>query len=98
DRRRMLVWLTPAGQDVLAEERRVLDRGLLARAIAAMADGDRRKLIDGMRALVAAAGPRKETSQWRVRDAACRSRRGLTARTGSTTRESCNRSTSASSA
>ncbi|HKA87478.1 MAG TPA: MarR family transcriptional regulator [Haliangiales bacterium] len=63
DRRRMLVWLTPAGQDVLAEERRVLDRGLLARAIAAMADGDRRKLIDGMRALVAAAGPRKETSQ-----------------------------------
>ncbi len=60
DRRRMLVWLTPSGQDVLAEERRVLDRELLDRAVARMASGDRKKLIDGMRALVAAAG-RKET-------------------------------------
>jgi DNA-binding MarR family transcriptional regulator len=62
DRRRVLVWLTPTGQDVLAEERRVLDRALLDRAIAGMAGGERMKLIEGMRALVAAA-TRKEKPQ-----------------------------------
>jgi DNA-binding MarR family transcriptional regulator len=62
DRRRVLVWLTQAGQNVLAEERRVLDRTLLDRAIAGMAAGERVRLIQGMRALVAAA-TRKEKTQ-----------------------------------
>jgi hypothetical protein len=51
----MLVWLTPAGIAVLAEERRVLDAGLLARALAAMTAADRNHLVAGMRALVRAA-------------------------------------------
>ena len=55
DRRRMLVWLTPAGIAVLAEERRVLDAGLLARALGAMTTAERNHLVAGMRALVRAA-------------------------------------------
>jgi DNA-binding MarR family transcriptional regulator len=63
DRRRVLVWLTPAGQDVLAEERRVLDRALLDQAVARMAAGERAKLIHGMRALVAAATQRRHRDE-----------------------------------
>jgi DNA-binding MarR family transcriptional regulator len=59
-RRRVLVWLSPAGVDVLAEERRGFDRVRLHRAVAAMSVGDRRRLVAGMKALAAAA-TRKET-------------------------------------
>src|SRR5262249_43510970 len=55
DRRRVLVWLTPAGQETLARERRVLDEGLVGAAIRKMAADDRRKLVDGLRALARAA-------------------------------------------
>ena len=55
DRRRVLVWLTPAGEQALREEREVLARPLVAEALSRMDPADRRALLRGMRALVAAA-------------------------------------------
>jgi len=54
DRRRVLVWLTPAGEDAVREEREVLARPLLEAALARMTAGQRRALVGGMRALVQA--------------------------------------------
>jgi DNA-binding MarR family transcriptional regulator len=59
DRRRVLVWLTDAGEEALRAEREVLSRGLLTAALERMARADRRALLHGMRALVAAAGTLK---------------------------------------
>src|SRR5688500_6080538 len=56
DRRRTLVWLTEAGQAFLAKEQRVLDDERLALAMARLPPATRRGLLDGMAALVAAAG------------------------------------------
>lgn len=61
DRRRVLVWLTPAGEEALREEREVLSRPLATRALSRMDPADRAALVGGMRALLAAAerlGPR----------------------------------------
>jgi DNA-binding MarR family transcriptional regulator len=61
DRRRILVWLTPAGEEALREEREVLSRPLVAAALARMAPADRRALLRGLSALGKAAealGPR----------------------------------------
>src|SRR5262249_46676185 len=55
DRRRVLVWLTQAGQETLARERRVLDEALVGAALRKMAPADCRKLVDGLRALARAA-------------------------------------------
>ena len=55
DRRRTLIWLTEAGQQRLAADRRVLDTELVARALNAMKPEERRELLSGMRALVRAA-------------------------------------------
>jgi DNA-binding MarR family transcriptional regulator len=55
DRRRVLVWLTPAGEETLRDEREVLSRPLLTRALAHMSRADRAALLAGMRALVRAA-------------------------------------------
>lgn len=55
DRRRALVWLTPAGEQVVREEGEVLSRERLRTALAAMAPAERRALVRGMRALVGAA-------------------------------------------
>jgi len=55
DRRRVLVWLTPAGNDILARERRVLDEELVGAAIRKMAPAERDQLLAGMRALAKAA-------------------------------------------
>jgi DNA-binding MarR family transcriptional regulator len=55
DRRRTMVWLTEEGQAWRARAHEVLSRERLAEAVAAMPVGDRRALVDGMRALVAAA-------------------------------------------
>jgi DNA-binding MarR family transcriptional regulator len=54
DRRRVLVWLTPAGLDELERDREVLSRELVQAAMERMKPATRRALIAGMRALVAA--------------------------------------------
>ena len=55
DRRRVLVWLTDAGQALLAKEREVLSPELARAAVARMKPAARRALVAGMEALVAAA-------------------------------------------
>jgi DNA-binding MarR family transcriptional regulator len=52
DRRRKLVWLTPAGQGVLAEARRVLSTDLLAAALQQLRPRQRRTLIESTRMLL----------------------------------------------
>ncbi len=59
DRRRMLVWLTPAGLAALEEEREVLSRELVKAALGRMGSGVRAELLRGLRALVAAADEMK---------------------------------------
>jgi DNA-binding MarR family transcriptional regulator len=54
DRRRVLVWLTAAGRERLARDAEVLSGELLERAIALLPASDRRSLVEGLRALVAA--------------------------------------------
>ncbi len=60
DRRRHLVWLTPAAEEALARERQVLDPGRLAAAFARMKDAERAALLQGMRALVRESTPNAE--------------------------------------
>jgi DNA-binding MarR family transcriptional regulator len=55
DKRRVLVWLTDAGQALLAKERQVLSPELAGAAVARMKPAARRALVAGMEALVAAA-------------------------------------------
>ena len=55
DRRRTLVWLSPKGLSFLEEERQVLDKNRLERALCAMTATQRTNLIDGLRALIEAA-------------------------------------------
>jgi DNA-binding MarR family transcriptional regulator len=56
DARRTLVWLSGAGVDRLEEERQVLSRELVARAMTRMSPRDLSALLRGLSALVAAAG------------------------------------------
>ncbi len=53
DRRRTLVWLTPAGFDRLERDREVLGRELLEQAMSAMDPDERQALLHGLRALLA---------------------------------------------
>jgi DNA-binding MarR family transcriptional regulator len=65
DRRRTLVWLTPAGFDRLERDRDVLGPELVERAMRAMPAPQRSALLNGLRALLAADDPhldREETS------------------------------------
>ena len=55
DRRRVLVWLLPAGFDELERDREVLSRELVGAAMERMKPAARRALVQGMRALVIAA-------------------------------------------
>jgi DNA-binding MarR family transcriptional regulator len=55
DKRRVLVWLTDAALATLERERSVLSNELLVAAMDAMSASDRRKLVEGARALVRAA-------------------------------------------
>jgi DNA-binding MarR family transcriptional regulator len=57
DRRRTLVWLTPAGHDALRRDREVLGVDLLARALSRMPPGQADALIAGLRTLVHLADP-----------------------------------------
>jgi len=56
DRRRTLIWLTPAGHEALRQDREVLGLDLLARAFVAMPAGQADALIAGLAALVDTAG------------------------------------------
>jgi DNA-binding MarR family transcriptional regulator len=56
DRRRTLVWLTPAGHRALRRDRGVLGLDLLARALARVPAGQAEALIAALQALVQAAG------------------------------------------
>jgi DNA-binding MarR family transcriptional regulator len=55
DRRRVLVWVTPSARLALADNRQVLAPALLAPAVARMSPAERKALVSGMRALIAAA-------------------------------------------
>jgi DNA-binding MarR family transcriptional regulator len=55
DRRRVLVWMTKAGQELLERDREVLSLELCRAAMHEMKPAARRALLDGMRALIAAA-------------------------------------------
>lgn len=69
DRRRALVWLTDAGVELLARDRDVLSRELLAEAMAEMTPGDREALLTGARALIAAnahSAPSRRTTHHNV--------------------------------
>ena len=57
DRRRTLVWLTPAGIEAMRRDAEVLSHGALAAAIARMTDTDRTALLAGAAALLVAAPP-----------------------------------------
>lgn len=57
DRRRTLVWLTPAGFDRLAHDRRVLSTDLLGEALAAMPADRRDGLLEGLRTLLESIPP-----------------------------------------
>jgi DNA-binding MarR family transcriptional regulator len=55
DRRRTLIWLTPAGHGALRRDREVLGLDLLARAFARVPPGQADELVAGLQALVQAA-------------------------------------------
>ena len=57
DRRRKLVWLTPAGHEALRRDREVLSVDLLATALAGLPEDQADALISGLRALVDQATP-----------------------------------------
>ncbi len=59
DRRRHLVWLSPTGRETVSTAGEVLSVSLLARAMNQMTAADRTDLLNGMRALLDAAGPLK---------------------------------------
>jgi DNA-binding MarR family transcriptional regulator len=54
DRRRHLIWLSEAGEELLSLEREVLSSELLLRATKRMSVADREALIEGLRAFIAA--------------------------------------------
>jgi DNA-binding MarR family transcriptional regulator len=58
DRRRTLIWLTPAGQSALRQDRAVLGLDLLAAALDRMPPGQAEALIAGLGELVQAAARR----------------------------------------
>jgi DNA-binding MarR family transcriptional regulator len=60
NRRRTLVWLTPAGLERLRADADVLDRELVTRAMDTLDEETRRGLLDGLNALLAASTQRKD--------------------------------------
>jgi len=55
DRRRTLVWMTESGIKILSKSRQVLSEELLQQAVSHLSTAERRSLVRGMHALVAAA-------------------------------------------
>ncbi len=62
DRRRVLVWLTPAGRTSLEEARRVLSDDLLLSAFGQLDAGERVRLTESMKRLLATE-PRRKTDE-----------------------------------
>jgi len=60
DRRRTLIWLTPAGQAALHRQRGVLSAGLLADALSRMHPDQAEALLGALRALVQSATPPRD--------------------------------------
>jgi DNA-binding MarR family transcriptional regulator len=58
DRRRVLVWLTPAGQARLAQDAQILDEVRLARALARMPPAERMRLLTAIERLLKCAAMR----------------------------------------
>ena len=54
DRRRRLVWLSPAGRELLARDRDVLSVELLERAFAELAEGERLAVLKAVECLLRA--------------------------------------------
>jgi DNA-binding MarR family transcriptional regulator len=63
NRRRTLVWLTRAGLERLRTDADVLDRELVAEAMAGLGEDTRRGLLDGLEALLAASAHRRTPPQ-----------------------------------
>ena len=63
NRRRTLVWLTRAGLERLRTDADVLDRELVAEAMAGLDEDTRRGLLDGLEALLAASTHRRNPPQ-----------------------------------
>jgi DNA-binding MarR family transcriptional regulator len=59
DERRVLVWLTPAGRDVVSRVGEVLAPDLLAERMAALSPDERKSVIRGLELLTAAEPPSK---------------------------------------
>jgi DNA-binding MarR family transcriptional regulator len=66
DRRRTLVYLTKAGEELLQEEGEVLARPRVRRALLLMMPKDRRALLRGMRAFLSAAEQLRPAAEERV--------------------------------
>jgi DNA-binding MarR family transcriptional regulator len=62
DKRRVLVWLTDAGQEALERDREVLSKELLAKAMARMKPADRESLLRGTKALIEACDEERKDS------------------------------------
>jgi DNA-binding MarR family transcriptional regulator len=62
DRRRTLIWLTPAGQAALHRQREVLSGDLLADALSRMHPDQADALVRALRALVQSATPARDRS------------------------------------
>jgi DNA-binding MarR family transcriptional regulator len=54
DKRRTLIWLTPAGHRAYEQVQEVLDRKLLTDSLNRLSDKDRNNLLQGLQALVSA--------------------------------------------
>jgi DNA-binding MarR family transcriptional regulator len=63
DRRRVLVWLTPAGQEQLATDAQVLDEARLERALARMSEAERAQLLSSIERLLKCASRRAEPKE-----------------------------------
>jgi len=62
DRRRTLIWLTPAGQAILRRQREVLSLDLLAGALWKMAPEESAALLRGLRSLIQCSVPAPDTT------------------------------------
>ncbi len=60
DRRRVLVWLTPEGQERLARDAQILDEDRLARALSRMPPAERTRLLASVERLLKCASQRAE--------------------------------------
>ncbi len=63
DRRRVLIWLTPTGQDRLTQEAQILDEDRVARALARMPEAERSRLLSAIERLLKCASLRADSEE-----------------------------------